>query len=123
MLLTTLTLAAGLLLTPMPQAESQKGWVVEMRGYTYHKQAKRESWVIELRGYTYRVQAKPKAEWIIEFQWREPESAPRIEPVDVQYHDDLRPVFDRLKGDAIEAQYHDDLRALFRKLRGVVPRQ
>jgi len=121
MLLTTLTLAAGLLLTPMPQAEPQKGWVVEVRGYTYHKQAKREWWVIELRGYTYHPQAKPKAEWIIEFQWREPESAPRIEPVEVQYHDDLRPVFDRLKGDAIEALCHDDLRPLFPNLKKLKP--
>jgi hypothetical protein len=121
MLLTTLTLAAGLLVTAMPQAEVQKGWVLEVRGYTYHKQAKRESWVIELRSYTYHPQAKPKAGWIIEFQWREPEVAPKIESVEIRYHDDLRPVFDRLKGDVIEAQYYDDLRPLFPNLKKQKP--
>lgn len=40
MMLTTLVLAAGLLAAPGPQAELQKGWVVELRGYTYYRQAK-----------------------------------------------------------------------------------
>jgi hypothetical protein len=40
MVLTTLVLAAALLPGQEPKAEAQKGWVIEVRGYTYHAQAK-----------------------------------------------------------------------------------
>ena len=78
----TLTLAAGLLAAPEPQAESQKAWVVEVRGFTYHRQA------------------KPKDRFIIEFQW--PQAKPQPEPVEVQaieaiYVDDLRAFIEQLK--------------------------
>jgi hypothetical protein len=47
----TLTLAVGLLAAHEPQAEPPKGWVVELHGYTYHRQAKPEGegWIIEVR--------------------------------------------------------------------------
>ena len=78
----TLTLAVGLLAAPEPQAEPQKGWVVEVRGFTYHRQA------------------KPKDQFIIEFQW--PQAKPQPEPVEVQaieaiYVDDLRSFIEQLK--------------------------
>ena len=78
----TLTLAAGLLAAPEPQAQPQKGWVVEVRGFTYHRQA------------------KPKDRFIIEFQW--PQAKPQPEPVEVQaieaiYVDDLRAFIEQLK--------------------------
>jgi hypothetical protein len=77
-----LTLAAGLQAAPEPQAEPQKGWVVEVRGFTYHRQP------------------KPKDRFIIEFQW--PQAKPQPEPVEVQaieaiYVDDLRAFFEQLK--------------------------
>ena len=63
----TLTLAAGLLAAPEPQAEPPKGWVVELRGYTYHRQAKPEEWIIELQDFTkHRKQAETSKGWIIE---------------------------------------------------------
>ena len=70
-----LTLAVGLLAAPEPQPEPQKGWVVEVRGFTYHRQA------------------KPKDRFIIEFQWQQ--AKPQPGPVEVQgieaiYVDDLR---------------------------------
>ena len=78
----TLTLAAGLLAVPEPQAEPRKGWVVEVRGFTYHRQA------------------KPKDRFIIEFHW--PQAKPQPEPVEVQaieaiYVDDLRAFIEQLK--------------------------
>jgi hypothetical protein len=39
-MLLTLTLAAGLMAAPQSQAEPQRGWVVEVRGYTYHQQVR-----------------------------------------------------------------------------------
>ena len=77
-----LTLAVGLLAAPEPQPEPQKGWVVEVRGFTYHRQA------------------KPKDRFIIEFQW--PQAKPQPEPVEVQaieaiYVDDLRAFVEQLK--------------------------
>ena len=77
-----LTLAVGLLAAPEPQPEPQKGWVVEVRGFTYHRQA------------------KPKDRFIIEFQW--PQAKPQPEPVEVQaieaiYVDDLRAFIEQLK--------------------------
>jgi hypothetical protein len=84
MVIQTLMLAAGLLAAPEPQAEPQKGWVIEIRGYTFHSQE------------------KPKAQFIIEFQWPQPKEAPKVEPVLVEavegfYVDDLRAFFERLK--------------------------
>jgi hypothetical protein len=85
MFVQALLLASGLLFdgdAPAPQvdqrkAETASGWVVELRGYTYHRDA------------------RPKIKWIIEVQWPEPK--PKVEPVEAHYHDDLRPFFDRLK--------------------------
>jgi hypothetical protein len=85
MIIPTLVLAAGLLAAApasdedKPSVEAPKGWVVEVRGYTYH------------RG------AMPKIEWIIEFQWEIPKPAPKVEPVEAQYHEDLRAFFESLK--------------------------
>jgi hypothetical protein len=78
----TLTLAAGLLAAPEAQAQPQKGWVVEVRGFTYHRQA------------------KPKDRFIIELQW--PQAKPQPGPVEVQaieaiYVDDLRAFIEQLK--------------------------
>ena len=79
MVITTLMLSVTLLAHQAPQAEMQKGWVVEVRGYTYH------------------AQAMPKAPFIIEFQWRQLNVAPKIDQIEAQYFDDLRPVFEQLK--------------------------
>jgi hypothetical protein len=85
MVIPTLVLAAGLLAAApafddnKPQVEASKGWVVELRGYTYHREA------------------KPKVEWIIEVQWENPRAALKIDPVETQYHDDLRAFFEGLK--------------------------
>jgi hypothetical protein len=78
----TLMLAAGLLTAPAPLAEPQKGWVVEVRSFAHHRQA------------------KPKDRFIIEFQW--PLAKPQPEPVEVQaieaiYVDDLRAFIEQLK--------------------------
>ena len=74
----TLTLAAGLLAAPEPQAEPQKGWVVEVRGFTYHRQA------------------KPKDRFIIEFQWPQPEPV-EVQAIEAIYVDDLRAFIEQLK--------------------------
>jgi hypothetical protein len=85
MVIQTLVLAAGLLTlapasaTDRPTGESPQGWIVELRGYTYHRDA------------------TPKTRWIIEFQWPQPKAAPKVEPVEARYYDDLRPVFEQLK--------------------------
>ena len=105
----TLTLAAGLLAAPEPQAEPQKGWVVEIHGFTKHpKQAeppKGKGWTIEVRGYTYHPGKEdeqvlqflaPRKELIIEFQWK-----PQPELVKIQV-------------EAVEAFYVDDLPAYFK---------
>jgi hypothetical protein len=118
--LLTLTLAAGLLAAPQPQAEPQKGWVVEVRSYTYHRQAKREGWIIEVRRFTWhRKQAEPLTGWIIE--WQLPQAKPQPEPVETEYHDDLSAFFKQLKmqrqGEAVEAFYLDDLSAFFKQLK------
>ena len=94
-----LTLAVGLLAAPEPQPEPQKGWVVEVRGFTYHLQ--------------------PKDRFIIEFQW--PQAKPQIDPVEGQYHDDLSAFFKQLRmqrqGEAIESFYVDDLPAYLKSLK------
>ena len=77
--ITTLLLTVALLAQQAPQAETQKGWVVEVRGYTYH------------------AQAMPKSPFIIEFQWSQLNVAPKIDQIEAQYFDDLRPVFEKLK--------------------------
>lgn len=102
----TLTLAAGLLAAPEPQAEPQKGWTIldgsdgVLTGHEYPKQAvppKGKGWMIESGGHKYPKQAEPpkRKEWVIEFQWRE--AKPQIDPVEVQYHDDLPAFFTQLK--------------------------
>jgi hypothetical protein len=85
MMIPTLVLAAGLLAAApasdddKPSVEVTKGWVVEVRGYTYH------------RG------AMPKVEWIIEIQWEHLKPAPKVDLVEAQYHEDLRAFFESLK--------------------------
>ena len=74
----TLTLAVGLLAAPEPQPEPQKGWVVEVRGFTYHRQA------------------KPKDRFIIEFQWPQPEPV-EVQAIEAIYVDDLRAFIEQLK--------------------------
>ena len=73
-----LTLAVGLLAAPEPQPEPQKGWVVEVRGFTYHRQA------------------KPKDRFIIEFQWPQPEPV-EVQAIEAIYVDDLRVFIEQLK--------------------------
>ena len=94
----TLTLAAGLWAAPEPPAQLQKGWVVEVRGYTYHLK-------------------QPRKEFIIEFQW--PKAKLQLEPVEVQYHDDLSVFFKKfqVQVEAVEAFYVDDLPALYTQLK------
>jgi hypothetical protein len=99
-----LTLAAGLLAAPEPQAEPQKGWVVEIHGFTYHpKQAeppKGKGRIILEGEDTYAPkQPVPRKEFIIEFQWK-----PQPEPVPIQV-------------EAVEAFYVDDLPAFFKQLK------
>jgi hypothetical protein len=97
----TLTLAAGLLAAPEPQAEPQKEWVIEVRGFTKH------------------LQGQPKDQLIIDFQW--PQAKPQIEPVEDQYHDDLSAFFKQFKVQtqvqAVEAFYVDDLPAYLKSLK------
>jgi hypothetical protein len=121
----TLTLAAGLLAAPEPQAEPPKGegWVVELRGYTYHQQAKPEGWIIELNGFHKHSQAKPK-ELILEFQWPKAKAEGLIiEPLETQYHDDLSAFFEQLQVQVqvqvapVETMYFDDLPAFFKSLK------
>ena len=116
----TLTLAAGLLAAPEPQAEQPKGWVVELHGYTHHRQAKPEGWIVELQGFTkHRKRADPPKGWIIE--WQFPQAKPQPGPVEAQYHDDLSAFFKQLKlhrqDDAIESFYVDDLPAFLKRLK------
>jgi hypothetical protein len=127
----TLTLAAGLFAAPLPQAEPPKGWIIldgggdgELKGHEYPKQAeppKGKGWVIELGGYKYHKQAEPpkRKELIIEFQWRE--AKPQIDPVEVQYSDDLPAFFKQFKVQmqvqAVEAFYVDDLPTYFKQLK------
>ena len=73
-----LTLAVGLLAAPEPQPEPQKGWVVEVRGFTYHRQP------------------KPKDRFIIEFQWPQPEPV-EVQAIEAIYVDDLRAFIEQLK--------------------------
>jgi hypothetical protein len=99
----TLTLAAGLLAAPEPQAGPQKGWVVEVRGFTKH-----------------RKQAEPPKGFVIEFQWQE--AKPQLEPVEGQYYDDLSAFFRQqfkvqVQVEAVDAFYVDDLPAHVKQLK------
>jgi hypothetical protein len=100
-MLLTLTLAAGLLAALEPQAEPQKGWVIEVRGFTKH------------------LQGKPKDQLIIDFQW--PQAKPQIELVEGQYHDDVSAFFKQFKVQtqvqAVEAFYVDELPAYLKSLK------
>jgi hypothetical protein len=100
---TMLTLATGLLASPVPRPELVKGWAVEVRGCML------------------RLQAKPEARWVVEVQWPQPNAVPSVVPVESHYSDDLRAMFDGVKIDAIEARYHDDLRAVFEDLKNQKP--
>ena len=99
-MLLTLTLAAGLLAAAEPQAQPQKGWVVEVRGFTKHRQ-----------------QAEPPKGLIIEFQW--PQAKPQFGAVEGQYYDDLSAFFKQWKVqvEPVEAFYVDDLRAYIEQLK------
>jgi hypothetical protein len=106
----TLTLAAGLFAAPLPQAEPPKGWIILDGGGDG-----------VLKGHEYPKQAEPpkRKELIIEFQWRE--AKPQIDPVEVQYSDDLPAVFKQFKVQmqvqAVEAFYVDDLPTYFKQLK------
>lgn len=123
-MLKTLMLAA-LLAAPEPQAEPQKGWVVELHGYTHHAQAKPKPWVVELPGYTYHQQAKPKG-WIREPVFPKEMQRRQLRPVREEvvhpiYVDDLFAFVKQLKtqkqGEAVEGLYVDDLPAFSMKLK------
>jgi hypothetical protein len=95
----TLTLAAGLLAAAEPPTEPQKGWVVEVRGYTYHRRAS-DGWILDLQL---------------------PQAKPQLEPIEAHYHDDLSAFFKQLKMepqiDALEVFYVDDLSAFIKQLK------
>ncbi len=86
-MLAIMMLAAGLLAAPQPQAEPQKGWVVELHGYTYHSQGKPKEWIVEVQVLTYHKQAKPNRR-VVEVQ---------IEAVEAVYIDDLPSFYKQLK--------------------------
>lgn len=100
----TLTLAAGLLAASEPQAQPQKGWTIEVGGYTYHRKQPRKEFIIELQWPKAKLQPEP-----VEGQYQ---------PVDSQYHDDLSAFFKKFKMqvEAVEAFYVDDLPALYKQL-------
>jgi hypothetical protein len=101
----TLTLAAGLFAASLPQAEPP--WIVldgsddgVLRADEYPKQAepqKRNEWMTELGGQEYPKQAEPpkRKQLTIEFQWRAEKQ--QIDPVEVQYSDDLPAFFKQFK--------------------------
>jgi hypothetical protein len=118
----TLTLVAGLLAAPEPQTESQKGWVVELRGYTYHRHAEPEGWIIELQGFIkHRKQAATGKGTTIDCQF--PQAKPQIEPVESQYHDDLSAFFNQaqVQVEPVESFYVDDLAAFLKNLKHQKP--
>jgi hypothetical protein len=83
MAITTLVLAAAFLAGQQPPAEAQKGWVIEVRGYTYHAPAKPQEWIID--------PVFPK-----EMRPGQPQPA-RIDVIEAIYVDDLRRFFETLK--------------------------
>ena len=127
----TLTLVAGLLAAPEPQAEPQKGWVVETHGYTYQPKQPEppegNGWIILEGGDTYELkQPVPRKEYIIEFQWPKAKPQPepvegQYQPVEGQYHDNLSAFWKQWKWqvqvEAVEAFYVDDLPAYFKQLK------
>jgi hypothetical protein len=111
-MLLTLTLAAGLLAAPQPQAQPPKGngwFILDGRGdgvlkdQEYPKKAQLpKGWIIldgsgdgELKVHEYPKKAQPPKGWIIEFQWRE--TKVQITPLEVQYSDDLSAFFKQFK--------------------------
>jgi hypothetical protein len=76
-------LAAALLTAQEPKNEAQKGWVFEVRGFTYHAQAKPKEWIIET------VFPKEKQPGQVK--------AARIDVIEVIYVDDLREFFESQK--------------------------
>lgn len=107
----TLTLAAGLLAAPAPQAEN--GWAVEIKGYTYHREAAPKGWIIELRGFT-EHEKQP-----------EPQAKLHIEPIETQYYGELSAFWKQFEAqrqiDAVETIYVDDLPAFFKSLKQQQP--
>jgi hypothetical protein len=117
MVLTTLTLAAGLLAIPEPQAELQKGWIVELHGYTYHSGAKPKGWVIEWQGFT---KHRGQGEQPKEMQPNRPKARQEV-IIQAVYVDDLSTYFNQLRmqkqDGAVEGLYVDDLPAFFKSLK------
>jgi hypothetical protein len=91
----TLAVAAGLLAAQGPEGEPRKGWVVEVRGYTYHPQASRR--IIELQGLTRppKQVGPPLKVW--HFEWQFPQAKPQVDVLEVHYHADLSAFFKQLK--------------------------
>jgi hypothetical protein len=102
MVLTTLMLTTSLLTGQEPKAEAQKGWIVEIRGYTYHALARPKDWIIE--------PVFPKE--------MPPGNASTADAIEGIYVDDLGAFFEKLKTEqpkapqvqVIEGKYVDDLR-------------
>lgn len=78
----TLMLAAALLAGQQPQAETQKGWVIEIRGYTYHGQPLPKERIIE-------------PVWPKEMQPGQPKL--KIDIIEGIYVDDLWEFFEKMK--------------------------
>ena len=97
MVLTTLMLATALFTGQQPMLEAQKGWIIEIRGYTYHAQIPKELIIDPVF---------PKE--------MQPGNAPKADVIDGKYVDDLGAFFEKLNApqvDAVEGIYVDDLRA------------
>ena len=82
MTLATLMLAATLLTCQQPQADPQKGWVIEIRGYTHHLQALPKD-------------RMPKPVLPREMQPGQP--TPKIDVIEGFYVDDLPAFFEKMK--------------------------
>jgi RNA polymerase sigma factor (sigma-70 family) len=114
------------------QAEASKWWTIldgsddgVLKDHEFPKRAeppKEKGWMIELGGHENRKQpAEPpkRKVRIIEFQW--PETKPQIDPVEVQYSDDLAALFKQfqvqMRAEPVDAFYVDDLPAYFKQLK------
>ena len=110
MVLTMLMLTAGL--RAMPQAEPQKGWIVEVRGYTSHSGAKAKGWIIELQGFS-----KHRGQEV------QPNRQKAVQEVIIPsvYVEDLRAYFNPLKQqeqiETVETHYVEDLSVFFKRLK------
>jgi hypothetical protein len=107
MVLTTLMLTAALFTGQQPMPEAQKGWIIEIRGYTYHAQTPKEL-IIE--------PVFPKE--------MQPGNAPKADVIEGKYVDDLGAFFERLRApriNAVEGIYVDDLRAYLEGLKKSKP--